>query len=201
MKVWGIVAAGVGVGVGVLAWHGPVVAQEACNFGEGVKAYELDAADVTALYDCISDDLAAGYAQGDNAVAAQYRDWGVTATGPAAPGPHSDRMLLTFANDIAFDTYVQYLDGDEFEMPVGSVLAKESFSLRGNGNPRPGPLFIMTRVADGVADEFDNWVYSAVQPNGNAMGIQQSFCHDCHVGYASQDNLGYPAFDVRLPTQ
>ena len=199
MKVMLMLAGGLGLGVAAtfLPTH-QASAQEGCMWEAGLKAYELDEDGITALYDCISDDLAAGYAGGDNPVAAEYRSWGVTATGAAAPGAHSDRMLLTFANDVAFDTYVEYGFGDDFAMPVGSVLAKESFSLRNNGAPRPGPFFIMTKVAAGEADEFDNWVYGAVQPNGNAMRISQSFCHDCHVGFADQDNLGYPASEVRL---
>jgi len=202
MKVMWMLAGGLGLGVAATFLPAPqAAAQENCMWEAGLKAYDLDEDGVAALYECISEDLAAGYAGGDNEVAAEYRSWGVTATAPYSPGAHSDRLLLTFANDIAYDTYVEYGYGDDFSMPVGSILAKESFSLRNNGNPRPGPLFIMTKVEDGVADEFDNWVYSALQPNGNAMGIQQSFCHDCHVGFADQDNLGYPAPDVRFETE
>ncbi len=83
-------------------------------------------------------------------------------------------------------------------MPVGSVLAKESYKLSKKGKPRRGPLFIMTKVAAGEADEFGNWVYSAVQPNGKVMKIKQGYCHSCHVAFADQDSLGYPDEDVRL---
>ncbi|MFT4917210.1 MAG: hypothetical protein ACI9C3_003083, partial [Yoonia sp.] len=51
------------------------------------------------------------------------------------------------------------------------------------------------------AEEFGNWVYSGVQPNGKTMGVKQSFCHDCHAAYAGQDSLGYPVEDVRLGAQ
>lgn len=172
-----------------------------CTFDVEKDLYDYTAEEVAAVYDCISADLAAGYAKEGDEIAAVYRTWGVTATGPAAPGTHSNRWLQTFANDVAFDTYVQYPFGEDFVMPVGSVLAKESFSLNKEGAPRNGPLFIMTKVEAGTdAEEFGNWVYAAVQPNGKPMGIQQGFCHDCHVAFSDQDSLGYPDRDVRLET-
>jgi len=159
--------------------------------------FEIDAAGVTALYDCIKGALVEGYSAGDNEVAAVYRDWAATATRPGVAGPHGNRFLMTFANDVAAEQYLKFED-EGVVMPVGSVLAKESFKISKKGKVRRGPLFIMTKVAAGEADEFDNWVYSAVQPKGKAMKIKQGFCHDCHVAYEDQDNLGYPLEEVRL---
>jgi hypothetical protein len=80
------------------------------------------------------------------------------------------------------------------------VLAKESYTLSKKGKGRKGPLFVMTKVAAGEADEFGNWVYSAVKGNGKVMKIKQAFCHDCHQGFANQDSLGFPDTDVRFTT-
>ncbi|MEJ6395086.1 cytochrome P460 family protein [Gymnodinialimonas sp. 2305UL16-5] len=171
-------------------------AAQDCTFDAEIPDFTQEQID--ALYECISDDLAAGYAQGDNAWATEYRSWGAAATGPAAPGFHSNRFLNTFVNEVGYEAYIQYEEDDEsFEMPVGSVIAKESYSLR-EGAPRPGPLFFMERAATADYPDTDGWIYSAVQPNGNPMNISQSFCHDCHGGYAFSDSLGYPAFEVRL---
>jgi len=171
-----------------------------CAFDPEVDFFDYEQVDLDRLYDCVKDRLAEGYAAEGDEVAVAYRDWGVTATGAAAPGAHSNRMLLTFANDVAYDQYVQYAFGD-FEMPVGSILAKESYSVNKKGEPRLGPLFIMTKVeAGGEAEEFDNWVYAAVRTNGKPMGIKQGFCHGCHEAYADQDSLGYPDRDVRFET-
>ena len=87
-------------------------------------------------------------------------------------------------------------------MPAGTIIAKESYKLHGYGTPRLGPLFIMTKVEAGTdAEEFGNWVYSGVQPNGKTKDVKQSFCHDCHAAYADQDSLGYPVEDVRFGAQ
>lgn len=162
--------------------------------------YDLTGDEITAIYACVSEALVAGYQNGDNPVAAVYRDWTATATRPGLAGPHGERFLMTYANDIGADTYMQYAFED-VEMPAGSVLAKESFRFSDEGAMRRGPLFIMEKVAAGTADDYDNWVYSAVQPNGNAMGISQAFCHDCHVAYSDQDNLGYPLEEVRISAE
>jgi len=177
---------------GGLTLAAPLAAQEVCAV-EG-DYYDLDAAGVDAFYNCMSDRMVEGYTSEGNEIAAIYRDWTPTATRAAVPGPHGDRFLLTFANDVAAEQYLKFEEGD-FEMPVGSVLVKESIAVR-EGTGRVGPLFIMTKVDD--APDNDNWLYSAVQPNGKDMKIKQSFCSDCHVGFDSQDSMGYPLEEVRL---
>ncbi len=170
-----------------------------CTFEDEIPDFTQEQID--ALYECVADELLENYQSGDNEVAAVYREWGHAQTGPAAPGLHGGRFLNTFVNEVGYEAYIQYEEDDEsFEMPVGTVIAKESYTLRDNA-PRRGPLFIMTR---GTTEEFpdtDGWFYSAVQPNGNPMNISQSFCHDCHGGYSFSDSLGYPAFDVRLASE
>ncbi|MSU92227.1 recombinase [Rhodobacteraceae bacterium 2CG4] len=172
---------------------GAAAAQDCTAEGD---AFDLDADAVAALYDCIESAMVEGYTAGGNEIAAAYRDWTVTSTRPAVAGPHGERFLQTFANDAGAEQYLKFETGD-FEMPVGSMLAKESFKLT-DGTAAVGPLFIMTKVAEGEADEFDNWVYTAVQPNGEPMKISQSFCSDCHSGFEDQDSLGYPLEEVRV---
>ena len=185
-----------GIGMALAGAPTTALAQDDCQFD--IKVEDFEQADIDRLYNCVNDSLAEGYGSQGHEVGSVYRDWQVTATGPYAPGPHGDRFLLTYANETAYADYVKYTEEEGFSMPVGSVLAKESYKLSKKGAPRRGPLFIMTKVAAGEADEFGNWVYSAVQPKGKVMKIKQSFCHDCHVAFADQDNLGYPDTDVRF---
>ncbi len=160
--------------------------------------FDLEAAGVVALYDCLKDKMVEGYTKGDNAVAAEYRSWAVTSTRPAVAGAHSNRFLQTFANDIAAEKYLKF-EEEGVVMPVGSVLAKESFGINKKKSiGRLGALFIMTKVEAGGAPETADWVYSAVQPNGKPMKIKQSFCHNCHVSWEDQDMLAYPLEEVRL---
>jgi len=159
--------------------------------------YDLEADAVGIIYDCIKDQMAAAYAKEGDVVGAAFRDWAVTSTRPAVPGPHGDRFLQTFANDIAADQYLKF-EEEGVKMPVGSILAKESFKVNKKGKVVVGPLFVMTKLAAGEAADYGDWFYSAVQPNGKPMKLKQSFCHDCHVGWEDQDALAYPLEEVRI---
>jgi len=89
-----------------------------CTFDK--DPIDFEQSEIDALYACVVDDLAAGYAAEGHEIGSVYRDWIPTATGPYNPGPHGERFLNTFANDVAAEQYNQYAFGD-FEMPVGSV--------------------------------------------------------------------------------
>lgn len=142
--------------------------------------------------------MAAGYAKEGDVIGSGYRAWAATATRPAVAGPHGNRLLNTFANDVAAEQYLKF-EEEGFEMPVGSILAKESISISiKNNRARPGPLFIMTKVGLDAAPDAGGWLYGGVQPNGKEMKVKQSFCHDCHVGWEAQDSLGYPLEEVRV---
>ena len=160
--------------------------------------FDLDEAAINGIYDCIKDKMVEGYTKEGDEVAAAYRGWTVSGTRPAVAGPHGNRLLLTFANDIAAEQYLKF-EEEGVEMPAGSVLAKESITISTKKKQaRVGPLFIMTKLEEGGAPDADDWLYSAVQPNGKPMKIKQSFCHDCHSGWAGQDALAYPLEEVRV---
>ncbi|MGC3936295.1 cytochrome P460 family protein [Roseobacter sp. EG26] len=162
------------------------------------SAFDLDETQVVALYDCVKDAMATGYAKQGDEIGSNYRSWAVTSTRPAVAGPHGNRLLQTFANDVAAEQYLKFAE-EGVEMPVGSILAKESITIsKKKKAARPGPLFIMTKLAAGGAPETDDWLYGGLQPNGKPMKFKQSFCHDCHTGWEDQDSLAYPLEEVRI---
>lgn len=160
--------------------------------------FELDEAAINAIYACIKDDLASGYAKEADPIATAYRGWTVSGTRPAVAGPHGNRLLLTFANEVAAEQYLKFAE-EGVKMPVGSILAKESINIDvKKGAATPGPLFTMTKGEAGSAPETGDWVYGGTQPNGKPMKFKQSFCHDCHVAWEAQDMLAYPLPEVRV---
>ncbi len=173
---------------------GDARAQDCTVDAEDVYALTDDQA--AALYECMKEAMATAYAQGDNAVATAYRDWTVTGRRPGPDPSHGDRLLLTFANDAAADTYLAFA-ASGVDMPVGAILAKESIALK-DRTAKVGPLFIMEKVGGEASPETGGWSYSAVQPDGAMMAVPQAFCHDCHVQFEGQDALAYPAEDLRL---
>ena len=171
---------------------GPAVAQPSCTLP--ADRYEMTEEQIDALYACMEGFMLEGYQAEGDAVAMAYRGWTQASTRPAVAGVHGERFLNTFVNDVAAEQYLKFEEGD-FEMPVGSVLAKEMIGVRDNGEARRAPLLIMTKVDD--APETDGWRYSGVQPTGQALTVSQSFCHDCHGGYEASDSMGYPVPEVR----
>lgn len=171
----------------------PVAAEETCALP--ADRYDMTDAQIDAMYDCMSDWMIEGYQSQGDEIAMAYRDWKQASTRPAVAGVHGERFLNTFVNSVGEEQYLRFEEG-EFEMPVGTVLAKEMIGVRAaEGVARRAPLLIMTKVDD--APETDNWVYSGVQPTGQALRVSQSFCHDCHSGFDFQDSMGYPLEEVR----
>ncbi|MGI9364784.1 MAG: cytochrome P460 family protein [Rhizobiaceae bacterium] len=163
-----------------------------------VKKDDLTDPQIQALYDCIKAELRDGYASQGGALTSEYTGWKAAATQPAAPGVHGKRFLMTFVNEVGFEEYVKFSE-ERGPMPVGSIIAKESFNVSKKGTVRKGPLFFMTKAAaGGESDKFGNWVYAAFSPKGKAMKIKQGFCHGCHANYEDQDALGYPVEDYRI---
>lgn len=173
---------------------GAAFAQE-CVF-EAPDFYELSGDEIDALYACMESRMAEAYATSDSDVAKTYRDWAVTGLRPGPDPSHGDRLLLTFANDIAAEQYLAFAE-EGVEMPVGAILAKESIAL-GHGTADIGPLFIMEKVGQDAAPDTGGWRYSGIQPNGSALGAPESFCHDCHGAFEGQDSLAYPAVELRV---
>ncbi|MEL6966532.1 MAG: cytochrome P460 family protein [Pseudomonadota bacterium] len=158
---------------------------------------DLTDAQVQGLYDCIKDKLRSGYLSKDEAEPKAYVIYKAASTLPAVNGSHGNRFLMTYVNDIAFPEYTKFSE-ERGAMPAGSILAKESFNVSKKGKLRNGPLFFMTKVAAGTADEFGNWIYSAYSPKGKVMKIKQGFCHACHEAFSDQDSMGYPGEDYRV---
>ena len=74
---------------------------------------------IVEVYECIKDELRAGYAKSDNPWASDYVNWGDTATRPAAPGPHGNRFLNTFVNEVGHAEYIKYSDEREKQSDAG----------------------------------------------------------------------------------
>ena len=171
---------------------------------------DIERAEAEALYDCAIDGLVAGWSQAGHPVATAYRDWTAASTWAAATGTHGNRFLFTYVNDAGKDAYLAFAE-ENVDMPVGSILAKESFTIGKKGDKKgkvqSGPLFLMEKVAAGTFDETDNWKYTLITPKGIAW-IESGktepakiakFCHDCHSAVGEdQDFLYYPDEDARV---
>ena len=107
---------------------------------------------------------------------------------------HGGRLVNNYANHIADNAYGQY--EDVRRMPTGSILAKDSFVVNGNGTVSPGPLFLMEKMVSGFNSDTGDWRYAMVMPDGNVFGVTGGvnsaglqFCHDCHIAVEDNDMM------------
>lgn len=158
---------------------------------------DMTEADINALYGCMREKLVAGYGKSGKGIGKDYAGWKAASTRPAAPGVHGGRFLMTYVNDIGHAEYVKYSDANP-KMPVGTIIAKESFKPNKKGKVRFGPLLIMTKLEAGKAPKYGDWLYAGINGKGKNFKVSQKFCHDCHGNYDDQDFLGYPDEDARI---
>ena len=88
----------------------------------------------------------------------------------------------------------------EFEaagrLPVGAVIAKDSFWVTNSGGILLGPLFIMEKMPKGFSDVSADWKYTLVRADGmffgetNGPGAKRvEYCIACHLARERYDHL------------
>jgi len=160
-------------------------------------AAELTVEDLQSLYKCLRPELVKGYQKKGNAIAAVYTEWQAASTAPQAPGMHSGQYLMTYVNPVGYEQYIKF-STDGAEMPIGTVIAKEAFSITAKGKVKNGPLLFMEKVETAEAPDTAGWKYSGIKPKGKKLKVDaKGFCHACHQAWPGQDYLGYPVPGVR----
>ena len=155
--------------------------------------------DLARLYIDSRPDLMAGYKKGSNPIANDYENWQAGSTIPANPGVHRKRYMMTYVNDIGHGVYTEY-GTQKNTFPVGTKIAKESFTVKGKGRFSPSQLFTMEKTGLDKAPDTDGWVYGRVNRNGRKMITSQKFCHSCHEAFRFQDSVGFPVKKARFET-
>jgi hypothetical protein len=180
-------------------------AAQAASCDSGKNGDDLLFEEAQVIYDCIKDDLHASYMKGDKrwipvGYVADYRSWTPANTLPANPGFHGGRFLLTWINDVGAEEYLKFAEDDAVNIPAGTVIAKESFSVTVAGKVKHGPLFIMEKRVAGTSPKTNDWYYMAVAPTGTPMAVNvMKACNECHMeNYDFQGGLGYPDEEVRV---
>ncbi len=117
-------------------------------------------------------------------IAAQYQDWRRFSTRAYVSDTHGGRFVQNYGNTIA-KPYGKYENAGA--LPAASVLAKDSFVVRG-GRVFAGPLFVMEKMPAGFKAASGNWRYTLVMPDGKVIGVTNGkgsknvgFCIGCHA--------------------
>jgi hypothetical protein len=151
---------------------------------------ELTDAEAVAAYDCLLNELKAAYAKSGNDIALSYADWPRYSKQAYQSGTHGGRYVQNYANATA-RAYGAYENAGP--MPVGAVLAKDSFAVKANGRVSAGPLFLMEKMRLGFDAGTGNWRYTMIMPNGSVFGTtggaggdKMQFCAECHLSVAPE---------------
>ena len=137
--------------------------------------------------------MQAGYAASGHEVAEKYRDWQRFNTAPYLSAAHGNHYLNNYANDIA-RVYGEFEQAGR--LPVGSIIAKDTFSLVETGGIVLGPLFVMEKMSPGFNYASGDWRYTAILPDGTVLGEtagrsaeRVEFCVACHLARERFDHL------------
>ena len=129
--------------------------------------------------------MAGRYNDAGHPAAADYASWAPFAIRPYLSRAHTNRYVVNYANAIAAEHYARFEAIDE--MPVGAILAKDSFAVTQRGRVVIGALSIMEKMPDGFNPDYGDWRFSLVLPDGRLFGSTNGtdassveFCQRCH---------------------
>jgi hypothetical protein len=155
------------------------------------------------IYKRLKKDMAMAFALSDQASIKRYQTWQRYNKTPYQSTQHGDRYLNNYGNKAA-RAYGRFEKSGK--MPVGAVLAKDSFTVLKDGRKLPGPIFIMEKMKPGFKPEFGDWRYSMILPDGSFVGEtggegdqNVQYCGACHAAVpAGHDHMFYlPVKDRR----
>ncbi|MBT3360562.1 MAG: hypothetical protein HN403_13140 [Rhodospirillales bacterium] len=154
----------------------------------------LSPPEALSIYDNIADEMAKGYAVSMDPAALRFRKWRRFNTAPYKSATHGNRYVNNYVNGTGIDAYGPMSDGKK--MPVGSVIAKDSFTVTSDTAVFAGALFVMEKMAKDTRPKTGDWRYKMIMPDGSYLGDSEgdnadkvSFCHECHKAKAKNDYL------------
>ena len=163
---------------------------------------DLDADERETLYRQVRDRLVSGYAVSEDAVAKAYRNWKRFNTAPYRSATHGRRFINNYANKIA-GSYSKFEAAGT--LPVGAVIAKDSFVVTKDGTLTPGPLFVMEKMKKGFSYVSGDWRYTMIMPDGSVFGVTNGenagrveFCIGCHLAREKYDHLFFVPKALRV---
>lgn len=145
----------------------------------------LTGADAEAIYARLKRDLVAVYGLSGETYALRYAEWRRYNTVPYRSAQHGERFVNNYANEAAHRYGLFESSGP---MPVGAILAKDSFAVTKAGDVFSGPMFVMEKMQPGFNPASADWRYTMVMPDGSLLGTPNGtgservdFCVTCHA--------------------
>ncbi len=151
---------------------------------------KLTDAEAKAAYICVLKEMKAAYAKSDGP-AISYASWPHYSSQAYQSATHGGRYVHNYANNKDYGKFDKV-----GTMPIGAVIAKDSFSVSAGGRVGVGPLVMMEKMQAGFSPEGNDWKYTFIMPNGavygetgSKKGVSMQFCMECHSTAADTDHL------------
>lgn len=145
-----------------------------------------------ALYDCLLPTMKKSYSGTGHWATRKWSKWHRVSKTGYRSDTHGGRFVQNHVNKIGAKAYAGY--DKTSKMPIGSTLAKPSFTVGKNGQASLGPLFIMEKMTKGWNKATGDWRYAMIMPGGKLFGMTKNknsagmkFCNDCHQGAEDND--------------
>ncbi len=166
---------------------------------------DLKPGEAKEIYEIIVSALETGYKRSGHPVAETYQEWKRYNTAPYFSVSHGNHYLNNYANSTA-EAYGEFEDAGI--MPVGSVIAKDSFSITMSRGIVLGPLFVAQKMPPGFNDVTGDWRYSEILPDGTVLGETNGkgaerveYCIACHLAAEKQDHLYFIPKKYRIDSE
>lgn len=164
---------------------------------------ELSKDEARKIYSDLRNRMASLYAMSDMAEIKNYQSWKLFNDAPFISATHGQRYVNNYANAIAVN-YAILKEGEK--LPVGSVLAKDSITVTGDGRVFPGAMFGMEKLPEGTSPRTADWRYFMVIPDGSIYGDSTGdnpdlmiYCHECHLAVEDRDFTFFVPEEYRVP--
>jgi hypothetical protein len=166
---------------------------------------DLKPKEATEIYNIIVSALKAGYGRSGHPVAETYQGWKQYNTAPYLSISHGNHYLNNYANSTA-KAYGAFEDAGT--MPVGSIIAKDSFTVTTSRGIVLGPLFISEKMPSGFNYVTGDWKYTEILPDGTVLGETNGegaerveYCIACHLAAEKQDHLYFVPKKYRIDSK
>ena len=163
----------------------------------------LSGARAESIYQAIRNAMRRNYALSGDPVTLAYQGWQRFSAYPYRSAVHGERFVNNYANETA-KRYGHFEKAGQ--MPVGAIVAKDSFTVTESGNVMTGPLFMMEKKPKGFDPNAGDWLFLMIRPDGTLAGEtgnrnteSVAFCVTCHnTAPPAQDHLFFMPPEVRV---
>ena len=165
----------------------------------------LSAEEAQRIYESLMPERSVVLSVAGNVGASGFIEWRRYNNAPYLSQAHGNTYVNNYVN-AAGRAYGRYEEAGT--LPVGTVIAKDSFVVHSDGSYELGQLVVMEKMPAGFNRVSGDWRYSAISPTGEILGTtrganadQVAYCVPCHLARERTDHLFFLPEAFRMATE